>query len=66
MKAEAVGETDVGGDEKLTFKFVWPYRLSLTLELYRVHTLCWLYLCAWAQSTCSGTGAHGQKAGAQL
>ena len=23
MKAEAVG-TDAGGDEKLTFKFVWP------------------------------------------
>ena len=27
MKAEAVAkvETDVGGDEKLIFKFVWPY-----------------------------------------
>ena len=24
MKAEAVVETDAGGDEKLTFKFVWP------------------------------------------
>ena len=25
MKAEAVGKTDTGGDEKLTIKFVWPY-----------------------------------------